>query len=46
MSTKLAESHEIEFENIPSGAIYWIRNLTKGVEEALFKYEGGQPVFF
>lgn len=46
ISTKLADNHEIEFENIPSGAVYWIRNLTKGVEEALFKYEGGKPVFF
>lgn len=33
------------YENVPKGAILWLRNLTKGKEESLFEYINGVQVF-
>ena len=29
------------YENLPSGTIYWIRNLSRGRDERIFSYENG-----
>ncbi|MBE6332726.1 MAG: hypothetical protein E7070_10540 [Bacteroidales bacterium] len=34
------------FHNVPSGTLYWLRNLTKGKEERIFTYEGGQQIWW
>lgn len=41
-----ANGQNIIFDNVPSGALYWLRNLTKGREERIFTYENGCIVFW
>lgn len=41
-----AQSDELEFANVPSGALYWLRNLTAGREERIFTYENGRMRFW
>lgn len=36
----------VEYENVPKNALYWLRNLTTGVEERIFTYENGQITFW
>jgi len=45
VGTKEADERRITFENVPSGALYWLRCLTKGVEERIFTYDGERVVF-
>lgn len=35
----------IDFSDVPTGTIYWLRNLDKGKEELPFFYLGGKQVF-
>jgi hypothetical protein len=37
---------EIAFENVPQGALYWLKNHTKGKEERIFSYENGKQIFW
>lgn len=41
-----AQSDELEFTNVPFGALYWLRNLTAGREERIFTYENGRMRFW
>ena len=41
-----AQSDELEFTGVPSGALYWLRNLTAGQEERIFTYENGRMRFW
>ena len=41
-----AQSDELEFTNVPSGALYWLRNHTTGREERIFTYENGRMRFW
>lgn len=34
------------YERIPSGALYWLRNLSEGVEERIFTYKDGTVTFW
>lgn len=36
----------LTFENCPSGALYRLRNLTKGKEERIFTYEDGKQIWW
>ena len=36
---KEAEDDTITFDEVPSNALYWIRNHTKGDEERVFTYD-------
>lgn len=36
----------LEYSNVPKNALYWLRNLTTGVEERIFTYDEGVPVFW
>lgn len=36
-----AEDYELYFSGVPSGALLWLRNITKGKEERPFLYESG-----
>lgn len=42
VAVQKAEADYIEFDSVPSGALYWLRNLTKGTEERIFTYENGK----
>jgi len=44
LGIKTALKQELIFENVPSGGLYWIKNLTEGVEELpfIFDNEGNQ----
>ena len=37
---------KLEYEQVPSGTLYWLRDLTKGKEERIFTYEGGRQVWW
>ena len=41
-----AENYSVSFDSVPSGAIYWLRNLTKGREERIFSMEDGMQRFW
>lgn len=36
----------LEYKNMPVGALYWLRDLTKGEEERIFTYENGKQVWW
>lgn len=36
----------LEFDNVPRNALYWLRNLTTGVEERIFTYSHGRVIFW
>ena len=44
LGKQTAGEREITYE-IPSGALLWLRDLTKGKEEQVFLYRDGQPFF-
>lgn len=43
---KQATGQMIEFESVPQGALYWLKNNTEGKEERIFTYEHGRVVFW
>lgn len=46
LGEKIADKNFISFENVPSNALLWLRNLTKGNEERVFTYEDGKQVWW
>ena len=36
----------LRFRNVPSGGLYWLRDLSKGKEERIFTYEQGRQVWW
>ena len=40
------EDDRIVFGDVPAGALYWLRNLTRGREERIFTYEDGKQVWW
>ncbi len=36
----------LEYADVPSNALFWLRNLTKGREERIFTYENGKQVWW
>lgn len=45
LEKKQAVSGELFFDDIPSGALLWLRDLTRGREEQIFWLENGEQVF-
>ncbi|URW80382.1 discoidin domain-containing protein [Xiashengella succiniciproducens] len=41
-----AETYRLSYENVPSGALFLLRNHTKGVEERIFTYENNKQVWW
>lgn len=37
---------ELMYGQVPSGALYWLRNLTRGKEERIFGHEDGKQVWY
>ena len=46
LGRKVADNYHIEYDNVPTGALYWLRNHTTGVEERIFTYENGSVRFW
>ncbi len=46
MGPQYATADSLIYENVPSGAIYLLRNLSKGHEERVFEYKNGKQVFW
>ena len=46
LGCKIATGYSIEFENIPSNAVYWLRNHTAGKEERIFTIQNGKQRFW
>ena len=37
---------KLEYTEVPSGGLYFLRNLTRGKEERIFTYVDGEQVFW
>lgn len=46
LGKKIAINRYLEYKNIPSNAVYWLRNLVKGNEERIFIYNNGYIEFY
>ena len=46
LGIKSPEGYEIEYDQVPSGGLYWLRNLTCGQEERIFTWENGEARFW
>ena len=46
LGEKTATADYIEFDRVPSGALYWLRNRTEGKEERPFTVTGGRVRFW
>ncbi|MCR8667541.1 hypothetical protein NO995_07605 [Aestuariibaculum sp. M13] len=42
----VAKYDYLNYEDVPSGTIYWVRCLTEGKEERIFSYENGRQVWW
>ncbi|NDV84227.1 discoidin domain-containing protein [Bacteroides sp. 51] len=41
-----ATDEYLQFHNVPSNAVYWLRNLTEGIEERVFIYRKGKIIWY
>ena len=46
MGRKIADADSIIYENVPSEAIYLLKNRTKGREERVFSYENDKQIWW
>lgn len=46
LGTQSAEDRFVKFERVPTGALYWLRNLTRGCEERIFTVENETITFW
>jgi hypothetical protein len=46
LGRKIADNIFVEFENCPSGALFWLHDCTRGVEDRIFTYENWKQVFY
>ena len=46
MGQQKAGNVRLEYEQVPSGALYLLRDLTKGKDERIFTYEEGKQVWW
>ncbi len=45
ISQKTAVGNYVDFDNVPKGALLWLRDLTEGKDELPFFYKGGRQIF-
>jgi len=45
LGVQTASQEWLEFENVPGGALLWLHDITKGVEEQTFVWIGSRQVF-
>ena len=46
VGNKKANSGVLSFNNIPSNALLWVRDLSEGKEERIFTYEHGKQIWW
>jgi len=46
LGTQIATENHLIYENVPKGALLWLRDHTKGREERIFTYENGRQVWW
>lgn len=46
LGQKTAVDYSLVYENVPKGALLWLKNLTKGKEERPFTYEDGKQIWW
>ncbi|QTD38544.1 hypothetical protein JL193_04450 [Polaribacter batillariae] len=46
LGSKVAKEYFIKYDNVPKGAILWLRNLSEGIEEDLFVYKNNKQSFW
>jgi hypothetical protein len=46
MGTQVAKGQFLNYNNVSSGGLYILHNLTRGREERIFTYENGKQVFW
>lgn len=46
LGEKIAAGYSISFDNVPCGALLWLKDRTKGKEERPFTYENGEQVWW
>lgn len=46
LGIKKASSPTLHYDNVPSGGVYLLRNITKGQEERIFTYENGEQIWW
>lgn len=46
LGVKEGNNFYLEYENVPKNALYWLRNLTTGIEERIFTYENDRMTFW
>lgn len=46
LGIKTATGYELNYDRVPAGALYWLRNLTAGQEERIFTWENGRARFW
>jgi hypothetical protein len=46
MGMKIATDYSITYDDVPEGALLWLRNRTEGREERIFTYENGRQVWW
>lgn len=46
MGKQIATTYSLTYENVPAGTLYWLRNLTTGVEERIFTWENNKARFW
>lgn len=45
LGEQVATTNELFYDNVPEGALLWLRNLTRGKEEQVFYVENGEQSF-
>ena len=46
LGVQTAIDFSLTYDNVPKGALLWLRNLTKGIEERPFTYENGKQIWW
>jgi len=46
LGKQIATTIKLEYTEVPSGGLYFLRNLTRGKEERIFTYVDGEQVFW
>lgn len=46
LGKKMSTDYSLDYNNVPSGALYWLKNHTKGIEERIFTIENNKQVFW
>ena len=46
LGRKLAVDNKLHYDDVPKGALLWLKNHTQGKEERIFTYEDGKQVWW